>query len=71
MHDILTNTEDVEAESVVDGLVDQLVRHAVEADMACQRDSTSTFTLKTQEIIIKYQLNNYQSLTTVCIDLPY
>lgn len=45
-HDALTNTEDVEAESVVDRLVDQLVRHAVEADMARQRDSTSTFTLK-------------------------
>lgn len=48
-HDALTNTEDVKAESVVDRLVDQLVRHAVEADMARQRDSTSTFTLKTNK----------------------
>lgn len=57
MHDTLTNTEDVKAESVVDRLVDQLVRHAVKADMACQRHSTSTFTLKTKQINIKHQVS--------------
>lgn len=42
----LTNTEDVKAESMVDRLVDQLVRHAVKAHMASQRDRTSTLTLR-------------------------
>lgn len=42
----LTNTEDVEAESVVDRLVDQLVRHAVKPDMSSQRDSSSTLPLQ-------------------------
>lgn len=46
MNETLTNTEDVKAESMVDRLVDQLVRHAVKADMTCQRNSTSTFALK-------------------------
>lgn len=32
-HDKLTNTEDIEAEAMVDGFVDQLVWHAVEANM--------------------------------------
>lgn len=44
--DSLTNTEDVKAESMVDRLVDQLVRHAVKPHMASQRDRTSTLTLK-------------------------
>lgn len=47
----LTNTEDVKAESMVDRLVDQLVRHAVKADMASQRNRTSTLTLKIKERI--------------------
>jgi hypothetical protein len=34
---------------VVDRLVDQLVRHAVETDMAGERDGASTFSLKTRE----------------------
>lgn len=46
MHDTLTNTEDVKIKSMVNRFVDQLVRHAVKADMASQRDSTSTFTLQ-------------------------
>lgn len=60
MNDTLTNTEDVKAKSVVDRLVDKLIRHAVKADMACQRDSTSTLTLKTKEINIKHA---YLSMT--------
>lgn len=47
----LTNTEDVKAESMVDRLVDQLVRHAVKADMASQGNRTSTLTLKIKERI--------------------
>lgn len=46
----LTNTEDVEAETTVDRLVDQLVRHAVEANMAGQRHSADSFALKAEEI---------------------
>lgn len=46
-NDTLTNTEDVEAESMVDRLVDQLVRHAVKPYMTSQRDSSSTFHLTT------------------------
>ena len=42
----LTNTEDVEAETVVHRLVDQLVRHAVKPNMTGQRDSPCTFHLK-------------------------
>lgn len=44
---VLTHTEDVEAEAVANGLVNQLVRHAVKAHMARQRDSTETFSLLT------------------------
>lgn len=43
---MLTNTEDVEAESMVDRLVDQLVRHAVKPNMSSQRDSSSTLPLQ-------------------------
>lgn len=46
----LTNAEDVEAETTVDRLVDQLVRHAVKADMAGQRHSADSFSLKAEEI---------------------
>lgn len=60
-HDTLTNTEDVEAESMVDRLVDQLVRHAVKANMARQRNSTSSFTLKTKDI--KQQVSTFQPLS--------
>lgn len=49
MNDTRTNTEDVEAESVVHRLVDQLVRHAVKPHMTCQGDSTSTLTLKKEK----------------------
>lgn len=45
----LTNTEDVEAESMVDRLVDQLVRHAVKPNMSSQRDSSSTLPLQNKE----------------------
>lgn len=62
MHDTLTNTQDVKAESVVHRLVDKLIWHAVKADMACQRDSTSTFTLNTNEISKKHQVHTYQSI---------
>lgn len=47
----LTNTQDVKAEAMVDRLVDQLVRHAVKAHMASQRNRTSTFTLKISVIL--------------------
>ena len=43
----LTNAEDVEAEAMVNRLVDQLVRHAVKADMAREWESTCTLSLKT------------------------
>lgn len=42
---------------MVDRFVDKLIRHAVKADMACQRDSTSTLTLK--DIDIKHQAQDY------------
>lgn len=45
----LTNTEDVEAESMVDRLVDQLVRHAVKPNMSSQRDSSSTLPLQNEK----------------------
>lgn len=45
-----TNTQDVKAESMVDRLVDQLVRHAVKAHMTSQGNRTSTLTLKIGEI---------------------
>lgn len=45
----LTNAEDVEAESVIDRLVDQLVWHAVKADMARKRYSASPFSLNKQK----------------------
>lgn len=32
----ITNAEDIEAESLADGLVNKLVWEAVEANMACQ-----------------------------------
>lgn len=41
----LTHTEDIEAEAMVDGLVDQLVRHAVEANMTREWDGTCTLSL--------------------------
>lgn len=50
-NDTLTNTEDVEAESVVDRLVDQLVRHAVKANMTGQRDSSGAIHLTKQQSI--------------------
>lgn len=46
-YDILTNAEDVEAKSMIDRFVDQLVRHAVKANMASERYSAGTFSLKT------------------------
>lgn len=62
-HNALTNTEDVEAESVIHRLVDQLVRHAVKANMACQRNSPGTLSLhthtKTQIVHTKHQINDY------------
>lgn len=60
--DSLTNTEDVKAESMVDRLVDQLVRHAVKAHMASQRDRTSTLTLKHTHTkkIIENEAHGYQ-----------
>lgn len=45
MRETLTNTEDVETEAMVDRLVDQLIRHAVEANMASKRDCTGTLSL--------------------------
>lgn len=45
-----TNAQDVKAESMVDRLVDQLVRHAVKAHMTSQGNRTSTLTLKRREI---------------------
>ena len=47
----LTNAEDVEAKAMVDRLVDQLVRHAVKANMAGKRYSPSTFSLKHQSVL--------------------
>jgi len=41
----LTHAEDIEAEAMVDGLVDQLVRHAVEANMTREWDGTCTLSL--------------------------
>lgn len=59
----LTNTKNVKAESMVDRLVDQLVRHAVKTNMASQRNRTSTLTLKTKKIqhkkIQTFQLQDY------------
>lgn len=51
---------------MVDRLVDQLVRHAVKAHMASQRNRTSTLTLKireilTQKCIDKQQMYNVQT----------
>lgn len=55
----LTNAEDVEAEATVDRFVDQLVRHTIKSNMACQRHSTDSFTLKEQELTTINQLNNF------------
>lgn len=49
-HNTLTHTEDIEAEAMVDGLVDQLVRHAVEANMTREWDGTCTLSLIQDQI---------------------
>lgn len=44
-HDTLTDAEDVEAEAMVNRLVDQLVWHAVKANMAREWYSTCSLSL--------------------------
>lgn len=41
----ITNAEDIEAEALADGLVNKLVREAIEAHMACQRQGADSVIL--------------------------
>lgn len=43
---LLTHTEDVERETMANRFVNQLVRQAIESDMARKRNSSTTFTLR-------------------------
>lgn len=43
---LLTHTEDVETETMVNWFVNQLVRQAIESDMARKRNGPATFALR-------------------------
>lgn len=43
--EVLTHTQNIEAETVANGLIYQLVGQAVKSYMARQRDSSAAFTL--------------------------
>lgn len=60
---MLTNTENVEAESMVDRLVDQLVRHAVKPNMSSQRDSSSTLPLQNKKKIKKMEIRQEEIIS--------
>lgn len=52
--EILTHTQDVETKTMINRLINQLVRQTIKSYMSRKWDSTTAFTLKYNEIAVSF-----------------